>query len=107
MEINFNQASASRTFVWFLFLTSSVCVCPRACVSAPEAINYIHMILNLYNQLNKFVTFRDIMKQYYAWAWPMYIIYVAMWSLVTVMHNNYCGIQIFYGTVKHCSSHIC
>ena len=27
------------------------------CVSAPEAINYIHVILNQYNQLNKFVTF--------------------------------------------------
>ena len=26
-----------------------------SCVSAPEAINYIHVIFNLYNQLNKFV----------------------------------------------------
>ena len=32
------------------------------CVSAPEAINYIHVILNQYNQLNKFVTFRNVMK---------------------------------------------
>ena len=32
------------------------------CVSAPEAINYIHVILNLYNQLNKFVAFRNVMK---------------------------------------------
>ena len=32
------------------------------CVSIPEAMNYIHMILNLYNQLNKFVAFRNVMK---------------------------------------------
>ena len=34
----------------------SVC----ACVSAPEAINYIHVILNLYNQL--FAAFRNVTK---------------------------------------------
>ena len=33
----------------------SACVCECMHVSAPEAINYIHMIFNLYNQLNKFV----------------------------------------------------
>ena len=32
------------------------------CVSAPETINYIHMILNLYNQLDKFVALRNITK---------------------------------------------
>ena len=32
------------------------------CVSAPEAINYIHVILNLYNQLNKFIAFRNVTK---------------------------------------------
>ena len=32
------------------------------CVPAPEAISYIHMTLNLYNQLNKFVVFRNVMK---------------------------------------------
>ena len=32
------------------------------CVSAPEAINYIYVIFNLYNQLNKCVAFRNIMK---------------------------------------------
>ena len=38
-------------------------VCMRACVCVrPEAINYIHVILNLYNQLNKFVAFRNVMK---------------------------------------------
>ena len=31
------------------------------CVSVPEAINYINVILNLYNQLNKFVAFRNAM----------------------------------------------
>ena len=35
-------------------------VCVR--VSAPKAINYIHLILNLYNQLNKFVAFRNVTK---------------------------------------------
>ena len=39
-----------------------VCVCVCARVSAPEAINYIHVILNLYNQLNKFVMFRNVKK---------------------------------------------
>ena len=31
-------------------------------MSAPEVINYIHVILNLYNQLNKFVAFRNVTK---------------------------------------------
>ena len=31
----------------------SVCVCP-------QVINYIHLILNLYNQLNKFVAFKNV-----------------------------------------------
>ena len=72
----FNQACA-----WFLELLLSVklvcvcvcvrvcvhvCVCVRvcahACVSAPKAINYILVILNLYNQLNKFVAFRNVTK---------------------------------------------
>ena len=34
-----------------------------------------------------------------------YIVYVSMWSLVTVMHN--CGIQLIRGAMKHCSSHTC
>ena len=33
-----------------------------ACVFGPEAINYIHVIFNLYKQLNKFVAFRNITK---------------------------------------------
>ena len=51
---------------WFLEIAfirevgMRVCVC--VCVSAPKAINNIHVILNLYNQLNKFVAFRNIMK---------------------------------------------
>ena len=32
-----------------------------------------------------------------------YIVYIAMWSLVTIMCN--CGIQLFCGTVKYCISH--
>ena len=39
-----------------------VCVCVCVCVSAPEAINYNHVIFNLYNQLNKSVAFRNVMK---------------------------------------------
>ena len=31
-------------------------------MSAPKALNYIHMILNLYNQLNKFVAIRNVIK---------------------------------------------
>ena len=38
------------------------------CVAAPKAINYIHVILNLYNQLNKFVTFRNVTKQFFVRA---------------------------------------
>ena len=34
-----------------------------------------------------------------------YIVCIALWSLVTVMHN--CGIQLFHGTVKYCNSHTC
>ena len=37
-------------------------MCACVCVSAPEAINYSHVIFNLYNQLNKFVVFRNVMK---------------------------------------------
>ena len=48
-----------------------VCVCVRACVTAPKTINYIHLIFNLYNQLNKFVMFRNIMKQFLVWDWPL------------------------------------
>ena len=40
----------------------SVCLRVRVCVSTPEAINYIHVLLNQYNQLNKFVAFRNITK---------------------------------------------
>ena len=38
------------------------CFCLSVCVSTPEAINYMHVILNLYNQLNKFVVFINVMK---------------------------------------------
>ena len=49
---------------WFLEIASvrDVGMCVHVCVSALEAINYIHMILNLYNQLNKFVAFRNVTK---------------------------------------------
>ena len=49
---------------WFLEIAfvHNVNMCVRVCVSAPEAVNYIHVILNLYNQLNKFVAFRNITK---------------------------------------------
>ena len=38
-------------FLKLLLSMTSVCLC----VSTPIAINYIHVILHLYNQLNKFV----------------------------------------------------
>ena len=52
---------------WFLEIAFvrkvGMCVCVCVCVFAPEAINYIHVILNLYNQLNKFVvSFRNVRK---------------------------------------------
>ena len=37
-----------------------MCVC--VCLSASETINYIHVIMNLYKQLNKFVAVRNISK---------------------------------------------
>ena len=42
---------------WFLEIAFVCEVGVFAC-----AINYIHMILNQYNQLNKFVTFRNVTK---------------------------------------------
>ena len=62
--VNFlNQALADLWLMsaWFLEIVfvrdvnMCLCVCP-------EAINYIHVILNLYNQLNKFVAFRNVTK---------------------------------------------
>ena len=47
-------------FLKLLLSTMLVCLCVY--VSAPKAINYIHVIMNLYNQLNKFVAFRNITK---------------------------------------------
>ena len=44
-----------------------VCVCVCVDMSAPEAINYIHVILNPYN-VNKCVTFRNVTRQFYTWA---------------------------------------
>ena len=53
-------------FIRKVSMTLYVCVCvhvrARACVSAPKAINCIHMIFNLYNQLNKFFAFRKVMN---------------------------------------------
>ena len=62
-----NQACAGLfAHTWFLEIAfvrdvgMCVCVCVRVCVSAPKVINYIHVMLNLYNQLNKFVAFRNV-----------------------------------------------
>ena len=54
-------------FLKLLLSVKSVCVCVRVCVCVcvcppPEAINYIYVIFTLYNQLNKFVAFRNVMK---------------------------------------------
>ena len=63
-----NQVCARQrlVFIWFLEIVFvrkvSMLVCVCVCVSAPKTINYIHVILHLYNQLNKFVAFRNIMK---------------------------------------------
>ena len=56
-----HRPSADTLMVsWNCFCSRSQYVC--VCVSTPEAINYIHVIFYLYNQLNKFVAFRNIMK---------------------------------------------
>ena len=47
-------------FLKLLLSAKSVCVCVCVC---PEAINYMHMIFNLYNQLNKSVAFRNTTKR--------------------------------------------
>ena len=60
-----NKSSLKKEFLnqahaWFLEIAfvRNVGMCVRTCVCPrPEAINYIHVILNLYNQLNKFVAF--------------------------------------------------
>ena len=68
-----NQAHASQRPVhtWLLEIAFirevSVSVCVHVCV-CPKAINYTHVIFNLYNQLNKFVTFRNGMKQFFVWV---------------------------------------
>ena len=53
-------------WTWFLEIAFvrevGMCACVHVCVSASKAMNYIHVILNLYNQLNKFVTFRNVTK---------------------------------------------
>ena len=59
----------NQVHTWFLEIAFVHDV--AVCVSAPEAINYIHMIFNLYNQLNKFVMFRNVTKQFFVWAWPL------------------------------------
>ena len=55
-----NQARRPR------LLGTSVCL--SVCVR-PRDYYYIQMILNLYNQLNKFVKFRNVTNQLYAWTW--------------------------------------
>ena len=62
------NTSKGKIRVWYgtlLLSTTSVCLC----VSALEAINYINMILNLYNQLNKFVVFRNLSNE-----WKIHIV---------------------------------
>ena len=63
-----NQACASQSTSGFLKLLLFVM---PVCVSTPKAINYIHVIFNLYNQLNKFVMFRNITKQFFVCARPL------------------------------------
>ena len=59
-----NQACAGQrpAHPWFLEIVFVYNDGVSVCVSVPEAINYIHVILNVYNQLNKFVAFINVMK---------------------------------------------
>ena len=65
LRLFLNQAHSGLCtpgFLKLLLFVKLVCLCVCVCVSAPEAINCIHMILNMYNQLNKFVTFKNVTK---------------------------------------------
>ena len=60
LTILLNQAR--NWFVEIAFVREvGVCVCLCMCMCPPpKAINFIHVILTLYNQLNKFVVFRNV-----------------------------------------------
>ena len=49
----------------FLKLLLSVCACG---IPIPKAINYIHVIMNLYIKLSKFAMFQNVTKQFYPWT---------------------------------------
>ena len=64
----YNEKLLNQACTWFLELVfvCDVGMCVFVFVlSTSKAINYIHMIMNLYNQLNKLIVFRNIMKQFY------------------------------------------
>ena len=56
---------------WFLEIAFVHEVGMSVCVSAPKAINYIHVVLNLYNQLSKFVAFINVTKLSMHGHWPL------------------------------------
>ena len=63
--MNIFKPGACQPCAWFLEIAfvrevGTVCLC--VCVSVPKAINYIYVLLNLYNQLNKFVALRNVTK---------------------------------------------
>ena len=64
-EYFLNQACTGQrpAHTWFLEIALIRDVSMCVCVSTSKAINYIHVILNLFKQLNKFVMLINIMKQ--------------------------------------------
>ena len=47
----------------YSFRAVATCVCLCVCPLVSSAINYIHMILTLYNKLNKFATFWKVTNE--------------------------------------------
>ena len=66
MEYQTLNPKAACTFLK-LFCPRRLYVCVVECVY-PEAINYIHAMLNLYINVSKFATFLNVIKQFYPWA---------------------------------------
>ena len=55
----------NQAYTWFCPLSWYVC----ACVSTTEAINYIHVIVNLHIKLSKFATSQNLTKRFCPWEW--------------------------------------
>ena len=57
-----NVLFLNQVCTWFFEIAFVRDVGMSVCVSTPEATNNIHVIFNLYNELNKFVAFRNVTR---------------------------------------------